>query len=114
MSPLNERRYSITEVSEMTGVNANTLRKWERRFTKLKPGRTRTTHRYYKDADINLIRRIKYLDEQGYGTDAINRQLTQDALGVRPLFTDQQVVSLVDDIDDHLRRIQSILDDDTS
>lgn len=111
---MNERRYSIAEVTELTGVNQNTLRKWELRFSKLKPERSRTRYRCYSEADINLIRRIKYLDEQGYGTEAINRQLTQDALGVRPLFTDRQVVERIDDIDDHIRRILSLLEDDIS
>lgn len=56
--------YNIREASEMTGVNPSTLRYWERVFPALNPHLSAdSTRRYYSDADIELIKKIKYLRE---------------------------------------------------
>jgi len=51
-------QYSIRELSEISGVNAVTLRAWERRYGLLKPSRTEKGHRYYTQADVELVRNI--------------------------------------------------------
>lgn len=40
-----EQLYPIRTVSDLTGVNATTLRAWERRYGLIKPLRTDTGHR---------------------------------------------------------------------
>ncbi|WP_439789939.1 MerR family transcriptional regulator [Photobacterium leiognathi] len=50
--------YSISEVSELTGVNSVTLRAWQRRYGLLVPQRTPKGHRLYTDNDIAKIRDI--------------------------------------------------------
>lgn len=50
--------YSISEVSEVTGVNAVTLRAWQRRYGLLVPQRTPKGHRLYTDDDIRKIHTI--------------------------------------------------------
>ena len=52
--------YSINEVAEQFGVNASTLRYWEKEFTQLKPKRT-NGRRYYSTADLELIKQISFL-----------------------------------------------------
>ena len=52
--------YSINEVAEQFGVNASTLRYWEKEFTQLKPKRT-NGRRYYSAADLELIKQISFL-----------------------------------------------------
>lgn len=52
--------YSINEVAEQFGVNASTLRYWEKEFTQLKPKRT-NGRRYYSPADLELIKQISFL-----------------------------------------------------
>lgn len=51
-------QYSIRELSEISGVNAITLRAWERRYGLLKPQRTAKGHRYYTADDIEKVRNI--------------------------------------------------------
>ncbi|AIR89542.1 MerR family transcriptional regulator [Pseudomonas cremoricolorata] len=50
--------YSIGEVASRTGVNAVTLRAWERRHGLLQPHRTESGHRLYSGADIDTIHSI--------------------------------------------------------
>jgi len=57
--------YPIGTVSGLTGVNAVTLRAWERRYGLVKPKRTPKGHRMYKPGDVEMIRQILRLIEQG-------------------------------------------------
>jgi len=57
--------YSISRVSQMTGINAVTLRAWERRYGLVKPTRTDSGHRLYSEADIEQITQILQLLDQG-------------------------------------------------
>ena len=50
--------YPIREVSRMTGVNAVTLRAWERRYGLITPLRTSKGHRVYNDQHIARIHTI--------------------------------------------------------
>jgi DNA-binding transcriptional MerR regulator len=52
------QQYSIRHLSEISGVNAITLRAWERRYGLLKPSRTDKGHRYYTASDIEHVRTI--------------------------------------------------------
>ncbi|VTN15546.1 HTH-type transcriptional repressor YcgE [Raoultella terrigena] len=44
--------YSIGEFARLCGINATTLRAWQRRYGLLKPLRTDGGHRQYSDDDI--------------------------------------------------------------
>ncbi|EMJ5853212.1 TPA: MerR family transcriptional regulator, partial [Klebsiella aerogenes] len=46
--------YSIGEFSRLCGINATTLRAWQRRYGLLKPERTDGGHRLYNDDDVQL------------------------------------------------------------
>lgn len=52
--------YSINEVAEQFGVNASTLRYWEKEFSQLNPKRT-NGRRYYSPADIETVKQIQFL-----------------------------------------------------
>lgn len=59
-----EETFSITQVSEITGVNSVTLRAWQRRYGLLKPLRNEKGHRFYTVNDIELIKDIlSWLDK---------------------------------------------------
>lgn len=58
-------KYRINAVAEMTGIPAATLRAWERRYGVPEPRRTESSYRVYSDSDIELIRRVRELCEQG-------------------------------------------------
>ena len=53
--------YSISEVSKLTKLKAYVLRYWETEFTQLKPSKNRAGNRTYRQKDIDLILKIKYL-----------------------------------------------------
>ncbi len=65
--PLTEDEYSIRQLSEISGVNAITLRAWERRYGLLKPQRTSKGHRYYNSNDIETVRTIMNWLDRGLG-----------------------------------------------
>lgn len=52
--------YSIGEFAQLCGINATTLRAWQRRYGLLKPQRTEGGHRLYSDDDIQQA--LKILD----------------------------------------------------
>ena len=53
--------YSISEVSEITGLKQYVLRYWETEFSQLKPGKNRAGNRIYRSNDIDTIMEIKSL-----------------------------------------------------
>ncbi len=57
--------YPIRIVSSETGVNAITLRAWERRYGLITPKRTAKGHRLYTEQDIRLIRQVVALLNRG-------------------------------------------------
>ena len=57
--------FPIRVVSNETGVNAITLRAWERRYGLITPKRTAKGHRLYTEGDIRLIRKVVALLERG-------------------------------------------------
>ena len=57
--------YTIRIVSSETGVNAITLRAWERRYGLITPKRTAKGHRLYTEQDIRLIRQVVALLNRG-------------------------------------------------
>jgi len=57
--------YPISTVANMTGVNPVTLRAWERRYGLIQPTRTSKGHRLYSAQDIERIREVLRLVEEG-------------------------------------------------
>lgn len=58
-------KYRIQSVAEMTGVAAATLRAWERRYGVPVPARTASSYRLYSDLDIDMIRKLRELCDEG-------------------------------------------------
>ncbi|MGB5438319.1 MAG: MerR family transcriptional regulator [Gammaproteobacteria bacterium] len=57
--------YKIGVVSRLTGIPAETLRIWERRYDTVTPGRTQAGDRLYSADDITRLRLIKQLVDRG-------------------------------------------------
>jgi len=53
--------YSISEVSEITGLKQYVLRYWETEFFQLKPGKNKAGNRIYRSHDVDTIMEIKSL-----------------------------------------------------
>ena len=68
---------TIGEVSEALGIRAHVLRYWEAQFPLLKPLKRSGGRRYYRPADIELVKTIdRLVNSQGYtlkGADAVLR-----------------------------------------
>jgi len=69
--------YSISEVSDYTGVEPHVLRYWETKFSKLRPKRVGGNQRKYSRADLEvLFQIIDLLYEQGYTLEGAEKKLT--------------------------------------
>ncbi len=60
-----ERLYRISVAAELAGVSEGLLRAWERRFGLVKPRRTAGGYRAYSQRDIDLLKRVRQLTEEG-------------------------------------------------
>jgi len=72
----NNQQYPIRTVSEVTGVNAVTLRAWERRYGLIQPLRTPKGHRLYTQDDISLINDIQRRLADGTAISKIARDIS--------------------------------------
>lgn len=58
-------------VSKMTGLSTHTLRMWEKRYIAVLPKRTEAGGRLYTDADVERLRLLHELVEQGHSIGGI-------------------------------------------
>ncbi len=78
--------YRIGTASRLTGIPVDTLRIWERRYSVVKPKRSRGSDRLYDAADIERLCLLKKLTERGYSigdiagleNDKLKQQLIND------------------------------------
>jgi DNA-binding transcriptional MerR regulator/methylmalonyl-CoA mutase cobalamin-binding subunit len=68
----------IGEVSRRTGVAVPTLRAWERRYGLLDPARTDGGHRLYSEADIERVRGMARLLDDGWSAAAAAREVLRE------------------------------------
>lgn len=67
-----ERTYRIQKAAELAGVPAGLLRAWERRYGVVHPRRTGGGYRAYTESDVELLRRLRQLTEEGVAiSDAV-------------------------------------------
>ena len=67
---MEEARYIISDASKLINVEQHTLRYWEEEL-ELEIPRNELGHRYYREQDINLLKKIKELKDQGFQLKAI-------------------------------------------
>lgn len=58
--------YNITQVSEITGLSKQVIRKWEERYQLVQPKRLENGHRVYNEKDLQLLLKVRSLSKQGY------------------------------------------------
>lgn len=68
-------RFTIRAASALTGINANTLRAWERRYGLVRPERTPKGYRLYTEDDIQRLRLIQRTMQQGVSVGQVNEHL---------------------------------------
>lgn len=74
--------YTISQVSEITGVNSITLRAWQRRYGLIKPARNSSGHRFYTHDDLELIKQVLSWINKGVSIGKVKPLL--DGKGVAP------------------------------
>ncbi len=71
--------YSISEVSQMTGLEAHVLRYWETEFPMLQPKKNRAGNRAYTEREIALVERIRHLlRDERYTLEGARRALVRE------------------------------------
>ncbi len=58
--------YFIQQVSDMTGLSKQVIRKWEERYKLVQPKRLENGYRIYSQVDINSLLSVKTLSGQGH------------------------------------------------
>lgn len=92
--------YSISEVSQLLGINASNLRFWEKEFKQLKPKRNAKSTRFYTEEDITLLKQIIYLvNHQNLTLEGARQKLSQK----------KDHVAKQHELTERLRRIRSEL-----
>jgi DNA-binding transcriptional MerR regulator len=58
--------FTISDIVNLSGIKAHTLRVWEQRYQILSPKRKESKHRFYDNEDLKEILRIAWLNRNGY------------------------------------------------
>lgn len=74
-------RYTIRSACALIGINANTLRSWERRYGLVRPERTPKGYRLYSAEDLERLRQIRRVLESGIPISQVEQHLA-DGSGV--------------------------------
>ncbi|HON00805.1 MAG TPA: MerR family transcriptional regulator [Acidobacteriota bacterium] len=111
--------YKIGEVARICEVEPHVLRYWETVFPRLRPAKSRSGQRIYRNGDVELARRIRrLLYEEGYTISGANQKLREEAEHKTrdlPLFDGSPEVKrrqLLVEIDEELRALEALLRED--
>ncbi|HMO32411.1 MAG TPA: MerR family transcriptional regulator [Lacibacter sp.] len=74
--------FTISDMEQLSGIKAHTLRIWEQRYRILQPHRKESRHRFYNNEDLKRVLQIAHLNRNGYKISRIARM------------TDEQIRSL--------------------
>lgn len=99
--------YRISDVSEILGVPATTLRYWETEFKEINPKRSGSNRRYYSPDDIRILRMISYLVKtKGLRIDAAKEELRSNRKNIS---RHMEVIDLLTDTRAELQDLLSAL-----
>lgn len=70
--------YPIRTAARLSGVSVRRIRAWENQYHLLHPARTNGKHRLYSDDDIERLRQIKAMRDQGMSLLGIQRLYTRE------------------------------------
>ena len=110
----NTANFNLSVVLRETGIKADTLRAWERRYGLPQPERTEGGHRLYSQRDIEIVRWLMAREEEGLRISQAVEMFTQEVShGNDPLIAaaatpertlpsapDDLIVELTDDVRD--------------
>jgi DNA-binding transcriptional MerR regulator len=107
MSNPTDAFFPIRTVSELTGVNAITLRAWERRYGLIQPHRTEKGHRLYSMQDVDFIKDVLDVLKRGVSIGRVRQILgtSKEPLQRRPSIDATPIVdaaNFADEIEENL------------
>ena len=70
--------YSIGTVASLTGLDAHTIRAWERRYGAVEPNRSDSGRRRYDDRDVERLRLLRSVTEAGHAIGQVARRSNED------------------------------------
>jgi MerR family transcriptional regulator, light-induced transcriptional regulator len=70
--------FTIKDLENLSGIKAHTIRIWEQRYDFLKPSRTGTNIRYYRNQEVKTVLNISLLTKYGYKISHINKMSEQE------------------------------------
>jgi DNA-binding transcriptional MerR regulator len=65
--------YSIKDLERLSGIQAHTIRIWEKRYKLISPERTTTNIRVYNDVDLRRLLNVALLNKNGLKISKICR-----------------------------------------
>ncbi len=94
--------YTIKAISQLTGLNSNTIRSWERRYDAVSPKRDENGRRFYNEGDAERLTLLASLIEEGHPIGTIihlkNDELSSLKVKPKDLYED----AFLDDVFDKL------------
>ena len=104
--------YSISEVSKITNLKQYVLRYWETEFPSLKPKKNSAGNRSYKQTDIDLIKKIKYLlYKKKYTIDGAREELTnKENININSKSNNEEYKKLLDEVLFELKELLKKID----
>ena len=94
-------QFSISDLENLSGIKAHTIRIWEQRYGILQPVRTQTNIRTYSDDDLRRLLNVATLCGQGHRISKV-AQLSEQELA-------SAVISCCEDSHDYAQQINSLL-----
>ncbi|MCM3093064.1 MULTISPECIES: MerR family transcriptional regulator [unclassified Cytobacillus] len=85
-----EGKYNIKAVSKMLGIQAGTLRAWERRYQIIAPKRNESGHRLYTEEHIKILKWLIRKVDQGFSISQAVALLENKELNAEPLQMDKE------------------------
>jgi DNA-binding transcriptional MerR regulator len=111
MSALDNKRLSISEVSELLDLPVHILRQWEKQISHVRPKRDSANRRYYQASDIQIIKRIKhFVRVEKMMLEGAAKRLGQELAGEGVPQTNDEALDIIDTIEQKARRVLEILD----
>ena len=102
----NKLFFKIGEVCELAGLEAYVLRFWETEFPNLAPQKSKTGHRVYRKADVEMVLKIKsLLYERGFTIADARKQIARS----KPLESGERD-RIIARVRDELREILTLLE----
>lgn len=106
--PTEKLYWSISEVSELVGINASIIRYWESEFEEIQPHKNKKGNRLFTKPDIEHIKTIHYLVKvKGHTLAGAKEQLRNNKIAVSSKL---EAVEKLTGIKNYLLELKTILD----